>query len=104
MLLKDKVVIITGVGPGMGRKMALGAAAEGAKVAVSARSESFIREVADEILAVGGEAIAVPTDVAEMDQCENLAAKTRDAFGRIDGLINSAYRHKGSCCCAAREA
>jgi NAD(P)-dependent dehydrogenase (short-subunit alcohol dehydrogenase family) len=93
MLLKDKVVIITGVGPGMGRKMALLAAAEGAKVAVSARSEGFIKDVVGEIASGGGQAIAVPTDVADMAQCRRLADATVEAFGTITGLVNSAYRH-----------
>ena len=93
MLLKDKVVIITGVGPGMGRSLSLLAVDEGAKVAVSARSEGFIREVVDEIAAKGGQAIAVPTDVADDAQCDRLAAATLEAFGRIDCLVNSAYRH-----------
>jgi NAD(P)-dependent dehydrogenase (short-subunit alcohol dehydrogenase family) len=94
MLLKDQAVIITGVGPGMGRKLALLAAREGAKVAVSARSRDFVREVVAEIEAAGGSAIGVPTDVAEDAQCDHLAAATLEAFGRIDGLVNSAYRHK----------
>jgi len=93
MLLKDMSVIITGVGPGMGRKLALLAAAEGAKVAVSARSEGFVREVVAEIEAGGGTAIGVPTDVAQMAQCQNLADSALEAFGRIDGLVNSAYAH-----------
>jgi NAD(P)-dependent dehydrogenase (short-subunit alcohol dehydrogenase family) len=93
MLLKDKTVIITGVGPGMGRKLAVLAAAEGAKVAVSARSEGFVREVVAEIETAGGTAVGVPTDVAEDAQCAHLAAATLEAFGRIDGLVNSAYRH-----------
>ena len=95
MLLKDKAIIITGVGPGMGRKLALLASAEGARVAVSARSESFVAEVVSEIETAGGMAIGVPTDVADMGQCERLAAAALVAFGRIDGLVNSAYRHKG---------
>ena len=94
MLLKDRVVIITGVGPGMGRKLALQTAAEGAKVAVSARSQGFVDEVVREIEAAGGSAIGVPTDVAEDADCDRLAARTLEAFGRIDGLVNSAYRHK----------
>ena len=93
MILKDKVVIITGVGPGMGRKLSLGCAAQGAKVAVSARNVDFINEVAAEITAAGGQAIAVPTDVSKFDDCQNLAAKTVEQFGRIDGLVNSAYYH-----------
>ena len=91
MLLKDKVVIVTGVGPGMGRKLATIGAAEGAKMAVSARSAGFVREVAEEITAAGGQAIAVPTDVADALQCKRLAEATLEAFGCIDGLINSAY-------------
>lgn len=93
MLLEDKVVIVTGVGPGMGRKLALIAAAEGAKVAVSARTQSFIDGVVQEIRSAGGHAIAVPTDVGDARQCENLAARTLEAFGRVDGLVNSARAH-----------
>jgi NAD(P)-dependent dehydrogenase (short-subunit alcohol dehydrogenase family) len=91
VLLKDKVVIVTGVGPGMGRKLAMIGAAEGAKIAVAARSEGFVREVAAEITAQGGQAIAVPTDVVRADQCGRLVDATVAAFGRVDGLINSAY-------------
>jgi NAD(P)-dependent dehydrogenase (short-subunit alcohol dehydrogenase family) len=93
MILKDKVVIITGAGPGMGQAMCRGAALEGAKVAVSARSVDAINVIVADIKAAGGEAIAVPTDVSDMDQCRNLAAQTLKAFGRIDGLVNSAYFH-----------
>ena len=69
MLLKDKVVIITGVGPGMGRKLGAIAAAEGAKVALAARSADFLAEVAGEIRAAGGECITVQTDIADAAQC-----------------------------------
>jgi NAD(P)-dependent dehydrogenase (short-subunit alcohol dehydrogenase family) len=93
MILKDKVVIITGAGPGMGQAMCRGAAAEGAKVAVSARSVAAIEAIVADIKAAGGEAIAVPTDVSDTAQCQNLAAQTLKAFGRIDGLVNSAYFH-----------
>ena len=95
MLLKDKVIVVTGVGPGMGRKLAVIGAAEGAKIAVSARSAGFVREVSEEITAAGGQAIAVPTDVTDEAACERLAAATLEAFGRIDGLINSAYLFGG---------
>lgn len=95
MLLKDKVVIITGVGPGMGCKLATIGAAEGAKVAIAARSEGFVKEVAEEVASQGGHAIAVPTDVTDETACERLAAATLEAFGRIDGLINSAYLFGG---------
>lgn len=93
MILKDKVIIITGAGPGMGQAMCRGAALEGAKVAVSARSVDAINAIVADIKAAGGEAIAVPTDVSDTAQCQALAAETLKAFGQIDGLVNSAYYH-----------
>jgi NAD(P)-dependent dehydrogenase (short-subunit alcohol dehydrogenase family) len=93
MLLKDKVIIISGVGPGMGQSLAKLAAAEGAKVGLGARNKAFLDEVVAEIKAAGGEAIAMATDVTKADQCQALAEATEKAFGRIDGLVNSAYMH-----------
>jgi NAD(P)-dependent dehydrogenase (short-subunit alcohol dehydrogenase family) len=93
MILKDKVIIITGAGPGMGQAMCYGAAAEGAKVVVTARSVDAINKIADEITASGGEAIAVRCDVASMDDCQAVAKAAVDKWGRIDGLVNSAYYH-----------
>lgn len=93
MILKDKVLIITGAGPGMGQAMCRGAAKEGAKVVVSARSREAIESIAADITAQGGEAIAVPCDVSQTDQCQALAKAALDTWGRIDGLVNSAYYH-----------
>lgn len=91
MLLKDKVVIITGVGPGMGRAMARIAAEEGAQVVVGARNTEFLESVVKDIEAAGGEAAFRRTDVSVADDCKGLAATALDKFGRIDGLVNSAY-------------
>jgi NAD(P)-dependent dehydrogenase (short-subunit alcohol dehydrogenase family) len=93
MILKDKVVIITGAGPGMGQAACRGAAREGAKVVVTARSQDAIEAIAADIVAQGGEAIAVPLDVTNMDQCKAAAAAALAKWGRIDGLVNSAYFH-----------
>lgn len=93
MLLKDKVVIISGVGPGMGQQMAKIAAAEGAKVGLGARNQDYIDSIAKDITAAGGQAIAVSTDVTKQDQCHAFAKAVHDKFGRIDGLVNSAYLH-----------
>ncbi|HUD94932.1 SDR family oxidoreductase [Sphingobium sp.] len=94
MLLKDKVAIISGVGPGMGQALARIAAAEGASVALAARNQGFIEQVRDEIIARGGKAIAIPCDVSDEGQCAALAEQTAAAFGeRIHGLVNSAYYH-----------
>lgn len=93
MLLKDKIVIITGAGPGMGQAMCRGAAAEGAKVVISARSVDAIHALRDEIVAAGGEAIAVRCDVASTQDCNALAKAALDQWGRIDGMVHSAYFH-----------
>lgn len=93
MLLENKVVVVSGAGPGMGQALARIAAREGAKVVLGARSAAFIESVASEIRAGGGEAIAVPFDVGDSDQCRALAAAATQAFGMIDGLVNSAYIH-----------
>ena len=93
MLLKDKTIIISGVGPGMGQSMAKIAAAEGAKVGLGARNQDFIDDVAKEIKAAGGQAIALSTDVTDAAQCSALANAVSEEFGRLDGLVNSAYLH-----------
>lgn len=93
MLLKDKVIIISGVGPGMGQSMAKIAAQEGAKVGIGSRNQDFITDVANQIKQEGGQAIALPTDVTKAEKCHALAKAVTEEFGRIDGLVNSAYNH-----------
>lgn len=93
MLLKDKVIIVSGVGPGMGQAMAKIASAEGAKVGMGARNQDFLDQVSAAITSAGGEVVAVSTDVTNADQCKALADAVTDKFGRIDGLVNSAYNH-----------
>ena len=93
MILKNKVVIVTGAGPGMGQAMCRGAAVEGAKVVVSARSVEAIDAIVADIIAKGGEAIAVRCDVSKTDDCNALAQAALDRWGRIDGMVHSAYYH-----------
>ena len=92
MILKDKTIIVTGVGPGMGVKLAREVASAGGNVVLAARSKDFIDQAADEINSSGGSAMAQSTDVSDEAQCNRLADVARECFGRIDGLINSAYR------------
>lgn len=94
MLLKDKVIIISGIGPGLGIELALCAAREGAGALVLAsRTASKLSDAAAQVkaLGLGTRCLEVVTDIAKPEDCENLAQKTVEAFGRIDGLINSAY-------------
>lgn len=89
MRLKNKVCIVTGGASGLGKAFSLGLANEGAKVAVCAHS-SDTKPVVDEIKSKGGKAIGVKVDVREVKSTEEMAAKTKDAFGKIDVLIANA--------------
>jgi len=94
MLLKDKVIIISGIGPGLGIELALCAAREGAKALVlAARTASKLSDAAAQVkaLGLGTQTLEVVTDISKAEDCDNLAKQTADGFGRIDGLINSAY-------------
>jgi NAD(P)-dependent dehydrogenase (short-subunit alcohol dehydrogenase family) len=93
MLLKDKVIVISGVGPGLGRKLTLLCVKEGAKVAIGCRNTTFLAGLADEVKSAGGEVVSSPTDVKDVGQCNSLVAAAVNAFGRIDGLVNSAYQY-----------
>ena len=90
MQLKDKVALVTGGGRGIGRAIALGYAAEGAQVAIAARSTAQLDEVAEAIAVQGGEVLAVPTDLRVSAEVERLVQKTVERFGRIDILVNNA--------------
>ena len=62
MLLKDKVVIISGIGPGLGQELAYGAAREGAKIAIAARSTDLLNQLKEEI-GEKSDVIAIPCDI-----------------------------------------
>lgn len=94
MLLKDKVVVISGVGPGLGQALSRLAAEEGASVVLAARNQDFIGQLRDWIVAGGGRAIALSCDVTDERQCLALAEHISTHVGdRIHGLVNSAYYH-----------
>lgn len=92
MLLADKVAIVTGVGAGLGKAAALALAREGAAVALVARTESRLVEVAAEIDALGGKTLVVPGSVASAEDCARVAATVADGLGGIDVVVNSAFR------------
>jgi NAD(P)-dependent dehydrogenase (short-subunit alcohol dehydrogenase family) len=94
-MLEGEVVLITGVGPGLGRKLAVEAALQGAKVVMAARSSDLLRQVENEITERGGQALGIPCDVRDEDAVARLVAAGVDRFGGISGLVNSAYSHPG---------
>ncbi len=96
--LTGKVAVVTGSSRGIGRAIAEGFAEAGAKVTISGRNQGPCDEVADGIKKKGGEAIAVTARISDQAQLENLVARTRQEWGRIDILVcNAAINpHYGS--------
>ncbi len=90
--LTGKVAIVTGGGRGIGKAIALGLSDSGASVVIASRTTDQLAAVAEEISAKGGQVLAVPTDLSDMTQLEALCAKTLEAFGRVDILVNNAAR------------
>lgn len=89
-LLASRVVIVTGAARGLGRAIALGCAASGAKVVLADRDAAEVDAAAAAIAGAGGEAVSVPTDVSRLEDLERLCTAAVSRFGRIDGLVNNA--------------
>jgi len=87
---RDQVVIVTGASAGIGKALVLQLAEQRAKVAIAARREDRLEQVAEECQTRGAEALVVPTDVSDETQCKVLVEKTMATFGRLDMLINNA--------------
>jgi NAD(P)-dependent dehydrogenase (short-subunit alcohol dehydrogenase family) len=88
--LTGRVAVVTGGTRGLGRAIVDVLAAAGADVVVSSRKPEACEEVAAEIRAAGGRAIAIPCHVAHWDECETLVDAAYEAFGRVDVLVNNA--------------
>lgn len=88
--MQGKVVIITGGGTGLGKSMALNMAKEGADIVVAARRVPLIEETAQEIRKLGVRSLAIPTDVTNSEQVNQMITLTLSEMGKVDVLINNA--------------
>lgn len=88
--LKDKVIIVTGGGRGIGRSAAIALAENGARVAVIAKTESEVNSVAKEISQKGHDGISIAADVSNESQVKEMVEKVNKGFGTVDVLINNA--------------
>jgi len=96
VLLQDKVIVVSGVGPGLGMQLAVEAAREGARaVVLAARTLTRFEEAADKIRSVSPhiEVLQVQNDIRDAQQCSRLVETAIARCGRIDGLVNNAFEH-----------
>lgn len=91
MLLDGKVAVVSGVGAGLGRSIALALATQGADVVVAARRAGELDKVAAAVADLGRRAISVPCDITDAGQCQEAVQRTVDAMGHLDVLVNNAF-------------
>ncbi|MBO0866517.1 MAG: SDR family oxidoreductase, partial [Mycobacterium sp.] len=91
-MLDGKVVVISGVGPALGTTLARRCAQDGADLVLAARTAERLDDVAKQITDTGRRAVAVATDITDDDQVKHLVDSTLAAYGKVDVLINNAFR------------
>ncbi|MBU2694224.1 MULTISPECIES: SDR family oxidoreductase [Pimelobacter] len=90
-LLTDKVVVLSGVGPGLGRSLGEEAAKMGADLVLASRTPERLEKMAEVVRSYGRRALVVPTDITDEDQRKALVEASLDEFGKVDCLINNAF-------------
>ena len=91
-MLEGKVVVISGVGPALGTALARRCAQSGADLVLAARSAERLDDVAKQITDTGRRAVSVPTDITDEAQVNHLVDAAVAAYGKIDVLVNNAFR------------
>ena len=91
MLLNGKIVVVSGIGPGLGKSIAIRCAHAGADVVLASRTESRLTEVAKEITTLGRKVLAVPTDINDEAAAAHLVEAALAEFGRVDTVVHNAF-------------
>jgi NAD(P)-dependent dehydrogenase (short-subunit alcohol dehydrogenase family) len=91
-MLENKVVVISGVGPALGTTLARRCAENGADLVLAARTVERLDDVAKQVADLGRRAVAIGTDITDETQVDNLVTQTLDAYGKVDVLINNAFK------------
>ncbi|GJF15585.1 short-chain dehydrogenase [Mycolicibacterium cyprinidarum] len=91
-LLEGKVVVISGVGPALGTTLARRCAENGADLVLAARTIERLEDVARQVTETGRRAVSVGTDITDDSQVDDLVTASLEAFGKVDVLINNAFK------------
>ncbi|XP_072934057.1 3-oxoacyl-[acyl-carrier-protein] reductase FabG-like [Epargyreus clarus] len=97
MSLKDKAVIVTGGGSGIGASIAMDFAKEGANVAIVGRNVDKLIAIAKKCTAIGNEVLVIRADVSKDEDAIRIVQKTVDKFGKLDVLVNNAGVSRPGC-------
>ena len=89
-LLKDKNIIITGGGTGLGKSMGMRFGELGAKIVITSRKQDVLDETAKEMESAGISVLPIAGDVRNPEEVDRVVQKTKESFGTIDGLVNNA--------------
>lgn len=103
MRLAGRVIVVTGGGRGLGRAYAEAFGRQGAAVVIAEIDGDAGRAAADAVVAAGGRALAVETDVADFASAQAMHARATDAFGRVDVVLNNAAIYDGIRCAPVEE-
>jgi NAD(P)-dependent dehydrogenase (short-subunit alcohol dehydrogenase family) len=90
-LLTDKVIVLSGVGPGLGRALGEEAAKMGADLVLASRTPKRLEKMAEVVREHGRRALVVPTDITDEDQRKQLVEAALEEFGKVDCLVNNAF-------------
>ena len=90
-LLEDKVVVLSGVGPGLGRALGEEAAKMGADLVLVSRTERRLEKAAEVVRSYGRRALVVPTDITDEGSRVRLVERSLEEFGKVDCLLNNAF-------------
>jgi NAD(P)-dependent dehydrogenase (short-subunit alcohol dehydrogenase family) len=90
MRFRDRTILVTGAGRGIGRSIAVRFAEEGGRVALVARTVADLEETARQVVAAGGKSAVLPADITVPGAAEDCVAKAEASLGKIDVLVNNA--------------
>src|SRR5213592_2369741 len=88
--MSGKVALVTGASRGIGAAISSALADAGAQIVLASRDEDGLARQVETIASSGGQAVAMPVDVSSEDSVQNLLARIRERFGRLDAAVNNA--------------